>query len=347
MLFSSYEFIFIFLPITIIVYFLLNKLKNKKIQQIFLIIASLFFYAYYNIGYLAIILCSIVINFIISKIIIAKTNHKKLIFILGLIFNIGLLGYYKYTNFFINTFNNIIGTEFNLINIILPLGISFFTFQQISYLINIYKNEEKVPDLLTYCLYVTFFPYVISGPICIYKEIINQFKEENNLKVNYDNIAKGSYIFCIGLFKKMVIANTISLFVDNGYNSILNLDCISTWIVVLSYTLQLYFDFSGYSDMAIGIAKMFNINLPYNFNSPYKATSVRDFWRRWHITLSNFLTKYIYIPLGGSKKGKIRTYINTIITFLVSGLWHGAAWTYIVWGLLHGIASVEYLHLFL
>ena len=262
--------------------------------------------------------------------ILINKQHKKWLLVLGIIFNVLLLGYFKYSNFFIDTFNHIVGTEFNLLNIILPLGISFFTFQQIAYLVGVYKKEENVEDIITYMLFVTFFPYVISGPITTGKEIMGQFKNEENRKVNYNNLAKGIYLFVIGLFKKIVIANTIALWVDNGYSSAGDMNFIATWVVILTYTLQIYFDFSGYSDMAVGIAKMFNINLPYNFNSPYKANSVREFWRRWHITLSRFLTNYIYIPLGGSRKGKIRTYINTLITFLVSGLWHGAAWTYVV-----------------
>ena len=328
MVFSTYEFIFLFLPIVLIGYFLLGKLKNKKIQQIFLIIASLFFYGYYNVSYLAIILISVLVNYGMS--ILINKQHKKWLLVLGIIFNVLLLGYFKYSNFFIDTFNHIVGTEFNLLNIILPLGISFFTFQQIAYLVGVYKKEENVEDIITYMLFVTFFPYVISGPITTGKEIMGQFKNEENRKVNYNNLAKGIYLFVIGLFKKIVIANTIALWVDNGYSSAGDMNFIATWVVILTYTLQIYFDFSGYSDMAVGIAKMFNINLPYNFNSPYKANSVREFWRRWHITLSRFLTNYIYIPLGGSRKGKIRTYINTLITFLVSGLWHGAAWTYVV-----------------
>lgn len=323
MVFSTYEFIFLFLPIVLIGYFLLGKLKNKKIQQIFLIIASLFFYGYYNVSYLAIILISVLVNYGMS--ILINKQHKKWLLVLGIIFNVLLLGYFKYSNFFIDTFNHIVGTEFNLLNIILPLGISFFTFQQIAYLVGVYKKEENVEDIITYMLFVTFFPYVISGPITTGKEIMGQFKNEENRKVNYNNLAKGIYLFVIGLFKKIVIANTIALWVDNGYSSAGDMNFIATWVVILTYTLQIYFDFSGYSDMAVGIAKMFNINLPYNFNSPYKANSVREFWRRWHITLSRFLTNYIYIPLGGSRKGKIRTYINTLITFLVSGLWHGAA----------------------
>ena len=328
MVFSTYEFIFLFLPIVLIGYFLLGKLKKKKIQQIFLIIASLFFYGYYNVSYLAIILISVLVNYGMS--ILINKQHKKWLLVLGIIFNVLLLGYFKYSNFFIDTFNHIVGTEFNLLNIILPLGISFFTFQQIAYLVGVYKKEENVEDIITYMLFVTFFPYVISGPITTGKEIMGQFKNEENRKVNYNNLAKGIYLFVIGLFKKIVIANTIALWVDNGYSSAGDMNFIATWVVILTYTLQIYFDFSGYSDMAVGIAKMFNINLPYNFNSPYKANSVREFWRRWHITLSRFLTNYIYIPLGGSRKGKIRTYINTLITFLVSGLWHGAAWTYVV-----------------
>lgn len=308
MSFTSYEFIFIFFPVVAIIYFLLGKLKNKKIQSIFLILSSLFFYGYNSIICLGIFMISIIVNFAIGKII--NKNRKKFILAIGIVFNVALLGYFKYTNFFIESFNSILQTDFNLMHIILPLGISFFTFQQITHLIGIYKNEENSDSIIDYLLFVTFFPYVISGPISKYKEVIPQFNNEENRKVNYNNVAKGIALFSIGLFKKMVIANTISVWVDNGYNSLNNIGFLATWVMVLTYTFQIYFDFSGYSDMAIGIAKIFNIQLPYNFNSPYKAISVRDFWNRWHITLSKFLTNYIYIPLGGSRKGKIRTYIN-------------------------------------
>lgn len=340
MTFTSYIFIFVFLPIVISTYFLIGKKFTMRYQHCFLVLASLFFYGYFNISYLWIILISIAINYLLALLIQKKNNYQKAYFILGIFFNIGMLAYFKYYDFFIENLNIIFNQNFMLKNILLPLGISFFTFQQFSFLLSVYKGEEKVDTIINYSLFVTFFPQLVAGPIVLYSEMIPQFNDRSKRTINYDHLTKGIYIFVLGLFKKIVIADTLALFVDNGFDVAINLGFASAWITALSYTLQIYFDFSGYSDMAIGIGKMLNINLPINFNSPYKSASIGEFWKRWHITLGRALSTFIYIPLGGNRKGLKRTCINLMIVFFVSGLWHGAAWTFIVWGLLHGLLSV-------
>ena len=229
-------------------------------------------------------------------------------------------------------------TDFNLKHLLLPLGISFFTFQQLSYVIDCYKNTADEYPFVDYALFVTFFPQLIAGPIVLHSETIPQFNNKENHRFKPSNMNKGLYAFSLGMAKKVLVADTLGLLVNDGFANIQGLGTIMAMIVMLSYTLQIYFDFSGYCDMAYGLGLMFNIEIPMNFNSPYKAIDIQDFWRRWHITLSRFLTTYIYIPLGGSRKGKLRTYINTMIVFFISGLWHGANYTFIIWGLMHGIA---------
>lgn len=341
MVFSSYIFIFAFLPIVLTGYFMLSKLKNIKVQHIFLLVSSLVFYSWFNTSYLLIIIGSILTNYLISKLMIKYSSNfklKKNIFIVGIIFNVMLIGYFKYYDFFIDNINALFRLSFSTKNILLPLGISFFTFQQISFLVSIYKGEEKCTSFINYSLFVSFFPQLVAGPIVLYSEMMPQFEDEEKRYINWYNIAQGLYIFVIGLFKKIVIADTLSVWVDNGYSNIVELDFFVSWAIALSYTLQIYFDFSGYSDMAIGLAKTLNIELPVNFNSPYKSQNINEFWRRWHITLGRALSTYIYIPLGGNRKGKLRTYINLMVTFLISGFWHGASWLFILWGGLHGLA---------
>ena len=242
------------------------------------------------------------------------------------------------TNFFIENLNLVTNSNIELLHLLLPLAISFFTFQQIAYLVDSYKAETKEYDFLNYALFVTFFPQLIAGPIVHHKEMMPQFANVTNKVKNYRNIALGLFIFSIGLFKKVVLADTLAVWATAGFDTATTLNFFEAWATSLSYTFQLYFDFSGYTDMAIGIALLFNIKLPINFNSPYKALNIQDFWRRWHITLSRFLRDYIYIPLGGNKKGSFRTYNNLMATFIIGGFWHGAGWTFIFWGILHGVA---------
>lgn len=341
MLFNSLIYIFIFLPITIIIYSLLLKKHLLAISKLWLIISSIIFYAYYDPKYTFLLLISMLINFTIGNLfhekLFADSIKRKLLLVTGLVFNILLLGYYKYANFFIDNVNALFHSDISIQKIILPLGISFFTFTQISYLVDEYKKEAKEYNFINYMLFVTFFPHLIAGPILHHKEIIPQFSEKRRKIFQYKNLIIGIFLFTIGLFKKVILADSFSTYVNYGYGSA-EISMLEGWIVVLSYTLQIYFDFSGYTDMALGSAKMLNIDLPINFNSPYKANSIQDFWRRWHITLSRFLRDYVYIPLGGNRKGETRTYFNLLITMLIGGLWHGASWMFILWGGIHGLA---------
>ena len=346
MLFNSYEFIFVFLPITFFVYFYLNSKRLTTASKAFLVFSSLFFYSWWNIAYLPLILISMLFNYVIGNSLNSKKEEnkksfsKKSILIFGIVANLSLLGYFKYADFFIENFNIVAQTNINLFNLLLPLAISFFTFQQIAYLVDSYRQETKEYDFLNYALFVTFFPQLIAGPIVHHSEMMPQFANKWNAVKKYRNIALGLFIFSIGLFKKVVIADTFAVWATAGFDTATTLNLFEAWATSLSYTFQLYFDFSGYTDMAIGIALLFNIKLPINFNSPYKARNIQDFWRRWHITLSRFLRDYVYIPLGGNKISSFRTYSHLLATFVIGGLWHGAGWTFVFWGFLHGMALV-------
>ena len=342
MLFNSYEFIFVFLPITLLIYFYLNNKRLTEASKGFLVASSLFFYSWWNIAYLPIILVSMILNYLVGRS-LNKTEKnkefsKKLILIFGIFCNLCLLGYFKYADFLIENFNVAFESKTELLELALPLAISFFTFQQIAYLVDSYNQETKKYNFLNYALFVTFFPQLIAGPIVHHKEMMPQFIRVRNKVKNYRNIALGLFIFSIGLFKKVVIADTFAISATAGFDIAPTLNLFEAWVTSLSYTFQLYFDFSGYTDMAIGLALLFNIRLPINFNSPYKATNIQDFWRRWHMTLSRFLRNYVYIPLGGNKEGEFRTYTNIMATFIIGGLWHGAGWTFVFWGFLHGLA---------
>ena len=338
MLFNSYIFIFAFLPVVWGLYFFLQQRTSQVLSQGFLVLSSLFFYAWWNVKYLPIILASMLFNYYIGHHLRAGERQKKYWLLFGVIANLALLGYFKYMDFFISNINIMIGTNISLLHLALPLAISFFTFQQIAYLVDSYRKETKTYNFLNYALFVTFFPQLIAGPIVHHKEMMPQFAKKENQSIQSKHIATGLFIFSMGLFKKVVIADTFAIWATQGFDNAQTLNLIEAWITSLSYTFQLYFDFSGYTDMAIGVALLFNIKLPINFNSPYKATSIQDFWRRWHITLSRFLKDYIYIPLGGNRKGEFRTYANLFTTFLLGGLWHGAGWTFIIWGAMHGFA---------
>lgn len=340
MLFNSYEFIFLFLPITLVIYFLLNRYNKNKCAKAWLVIASLYFYSYFNRMYLILIAISILINYFIGK---RLSNNKvdivqrRILLIFGVVFNLGILGYFKYYDFFVENINIVFKSNFHLLHIILPLGISFFTFQQLSFVVDMYKRYHLIYDFLDYCLFVTFFPQLIAGPIVLPTEMLPQFEAESNKKINWENMNRGLYVFSIGLAKKVIIADTIANFANAGFDMMDKLNFIEAWLTSVSYTLQLYFDFSGYCDMAMGIALMFNIVLPANFNSPYKSTNIQEFWKKWHMTLGRFMTNYLYIPLGGNRKGELKTLRNLFIVFLASGIWHGAGWNFIIWGMLHGI----------
>ena len=348
MLFNSYTYIFLFLPFVVLVYFYLNYKRLSVIAKIWLIITSLLFYSYWNYSYLTLLLGSIIVNyslglwFISPKRILLGDKVKRFVLLTGIIFNIGLLAYYKYADFFITNFNLLSGSSLDLMRLTLPLAISFFTFQQIAFLLDCYRNIVKDRDFLDYCLFVSFFPQLIAGPIVHHREMMPQFARNRNKVVRWDNLSIGLMLFSVGLFKKVVIADTFSVWANAGFNNIASLSLFNSWIASLSYTCQLYFDFSGYTDMAVGSALLFNIKLPYNFLSPYKASNIQDFWRRWHITLGRWIRDYVYIPLGGNRLGIHRTSINIFVSFFLIGLWHGAGWTFILWGILHGIGSIIY-----
>ncbi len=344
MLFNSYEFIFAFLPFTFFIYFYLNKKRLTKASKFFLVASSLFFYSWWNPIYLPLILISMIFNYVIGTSLTKNKEYRKVskkqLLTIAIVANIALLGYFKYSDFFISNVNFVLGTEIALLCLALPLAISFFTFQQIAYLVDSYRGKIKEYDFMNYAIFVTFFPQLIAGPIVHHKEMMPQFANVRNKVINYKNIAFGLFIFSIGLFKKVVMADTFAVWATAGFDEATTLSLFEAWATSLSYTFQLYFDFSGYTDMAIGAALLFNIKLPINFNSPYKATDIQDFWRRWHITLTRFLREYIYIPLGGNRKGNFRTYINLMAIFIIGGFWHGAGWTFIFWGFLHGFALV-------
>jgi len=310
---------------------------------VWLIVCSLFFYSYFKLAYLPLILGSIMMNYLIGRGLSKKELPaiiSKGLLIAGISSNLALLGFFKYSDFYIENFNWILNTEVPLLHLALPLAISFFTFQQISFLVDSYRGEAAEYDLLNYTLFVSFFPQLIAGPIVHHKEMMPQFASTLNKVKNYKNISAGIFLFSIGLFKKVVLADSLSVWASYGFDKAHTLSFLSSWATSLSYTFQLYFDFSGYTDMALGAALLFNIRLPINFNSPYKAQNIQDFWRRWHITLSRFLRDYVYIPLGGNKNGSIRMHLNLLATFILGGIWHGAGWTFIFWGLLHGLAIV-------
>lgn len=339
MLFNSYFFIFVFLPLSLAGWYLLNRLKRYKLAQGYLIGMSLWFYAWYNVSFLWVMLGSCLFNFGVSFFLSGRDTPRmrRFLLITGCVVNIGALGIFKYYNFFVENVNAVFGADFQTRNILLPLGISFFTFQQLSYLIDRCRGDAPHYGLMDYLSFVTFFPSLISGPIVLHASTVPQFQDETRRRFSAECFARGVMQFSIGLAKKVLLADTLALAVNYGYENIAALDAPAALAAAVGYTLELYFDFSGYSDMAIGVGKMFRIEIPENFNSPYRATSVKDFWKRWHMTLSRFLQTYVYFPLGGSRKGKLRTFVNTMITFLVSGLWHGANWTFVFWGFLHGL----------
>jgi len=345
MLFNSYSFIFFYLPVVLLGFFQLGRI-NHSYAAAWLALASVFFYGYWNPAYVGLLLLSIVCNYAFG-LWIAKTGargkekeeSKKRLLIVAIAANLLLLCYYKYANFFIGSINSVAGTQWNAGEIILPLGISFFTFTQIAYLVDTYQGKVKEYNFIHYVLFVTYFPHLIAGPILHHKEMMPQFSRISSYRLNWEHVATGLMLFTLGLCKKTLGADALAPFANGVFDGVQNgilPTSYEAWAGALAYTLQLYFDFSGYTDMALGIALMFNIRLPINFDSPYKATSIIDFWRRWHMTLSRFLRDYLYIPLGGNRKGIGRRYLNLFATMLLGGLWHGAGWTFVVWGALHG-----------
>lgn len=338
MLFNSYIFVFLFFPLCLSGYYGLLHVKKAQAAKIFLTIMSLWFYGYFNLSYLLIMVGSIVFNYIFH-LLLSKNPDKKLL-LLAVAGDLGILFYFKYFDFFLSAINGVFQSSFALLGILLPLGISFFTFQQISFVVDTYRGEVKDCKLLDYALFVSFFPQLIAGPIVNHDEMLWQFRKVGQERVRWERMAEGFGLFVLGLAKKVLLADTFGAGADYGYDHIALLGRMDAVLVIVFYALQLYFDFSGYCDMARGIGKMLGIEIPVNFDSPYQAVNIVDFWKRWHITLNRFFTKYVYIPLGGNRKGSGRMYLNLMIVFLLSGLWHGAGWNYILWGAMHGVLYV-------
>ena len=332
----------VFFPLCLFGYFGLNHLGRYSLAQAFLLGMSLWFYGYFNPSYLAIILVSIVMNYGFTQLMGRTQNQslKKAEMILAVLLNIGVLFYFKYFDFFLMNMNRFLHTDFTLHNILLPLGISFFTFQQVSYVVDAYRGEVQQYNFLQYASFVAYFPQLIAGPIVTHDELIPQFMDESKKRFNWDHFARGLFMFALGLGKKVLIADTFGLAANWGFANVQILDTTNAFLTSLAYTIQIYFDFSGYCDMAIGIGEMMNLELPVNFDSPYKALTIDEFWKRWHKTLTRFFTRYVYIPLGGSRKGTFRTYLNVMIVYAASGIWHGANYTYIAWGLLQGVLTI-------
>ncbi len=342
MLFNSYEFVFLFLPATVALYALLTRLDLDRWATVLLVAASLFFYAWWHTAFVLLLVASVLFNFSVGRLILHRPagGAGKLLLVLGVAANLGVLGYYKYANFFVQNVNAIGAADWNLVNVVLPLGISFFTFQQIAYLVDTYRRQAAEYDFLNYSLFVTFFPQLIAGPIVHHKEMMPQFADTRARSFVARNLSIGIAFFAIGLAKKVLIADRLAPFVGTVFDGAaqgVSVGLYDAWVGVSAYSLQIYFDFSGYSDMALGLARMFGIRLPLNFYSPYKAASIIDFWRRWHMTLSRFLRDYLYFPLGGNRKGPARRYLNLMVVMLLGGLWHGASWMFVIWGGLHGI----------
>jgi len=350
MLFNSPVYLFLFLPAVFAVYFGLNKYRLHKTSRFFLLSSSVYFYSFWNVIHLLrIILLSMVFNYWVGRTLskqegwFSSEYRRKSLLYLGIAANLISLAYFKYMDFFIENVNMLFSWQIPFLHIVLPLGISFFTFQEIAYLVDSFYGKTKEYSFVNYALFVTFFPQLIAGPIVHHKEMMEQFEKEENYLLNYRNISVGFLFLILGLFKKVVIADTFALWASNGFDNYQGaFGFLDAWTVSLSYTFQLYFDFSGYSDMALGAARLFNIRLPVNFYSPYKALDIQDFWRRWHITLGRFLKDYIYIPLGGNRVRRSRLAINLLAVFLLGGIWHGAGWTFMIWGLLHGGAMVVF-----
>src|ERR1700733_11767687 len=337
MLFNSYPFIFVFLPAVLFGYFLTGRF-GAQAPVIWLALASLVFYSFSNWPFVALLLASIAFNYLTGLLLISRhlrEGRRFAVLTAGVAGDLATLVVFKYAGFVVANFNAVFPTSVT-VNILLPVGISFYTFTQIAFLVDAYRGKVAHYALPHYALFVTYFPHLIAGPILHHRDMIPQFESVESKRPNPRLILYGLIIFGIGLFKKTVLADGIQPLVALAFNQAApSFD--QAWIGALAYTFQLYFDFSGYSDMAIGISLMFGIFLPLNFNSPYKAQSIIDFWRRWHMTLSQFLRDYLYIPLGGNRRGAVLRYVNLMITMALGGLWHGAAWTFVIWGVLHGL----------
>lgn len=346
MLFNSYAFIFGYLPVTLAGFFLLAR-NSHRLASLWLAATSLFFYGCWNPVFVILVMASISINYAFGYSIgharFRSEKRAKTVLTVAVITNLGVLAYFKYANFFISNLSQLTGAELTTVDIVLPLGISFFTFTQIAFLVDVYRGIAREYNFIHYVLFVTYFPHLIAGPVLHHKQMMPQFGHPETFRINLENINVGLTIFIIGLAKKVLLADQFALYANPVFDVVAQggePKLLEAWIGALAYTLQIYFDFSGYSDMAIGLSRMFNVKLPLNFDSPYKAPNIIEFWRRWHMTLSSFLRDYLYVPLGGSRRGVPRRYANLMITMLLGGLWHGAGWTFALWGALHGLYLV-------
>ncbi|MCU7937909.1 MAG: MBOAT family protein [gamma proteobacterium symbiont of Bathyaustriella thionipta] len=345
MLFNSYIFILFFLPVSLVLFYWIRSKAGIEHSFLWLVFASLFFYGWWKPDYLILIAVSIIANYLLGQKISSVNHRKKLWLSIGVGLNLFWLGYFKYANFFVENTNLLLATQWHLEEIILPLAISFFTFQQVAFLVDAYQGKTKEYSFLHYCLFVTFFPQLIAGPIVHHKEMMPQFMKPDGNHLIAQNLAIGMTIFTLGLFKKVIVADNLALYASPVFRAAdmgVEITFLEAWVAGLAYTFQLYFDFSGYSDMALGLARMFGVRLPLNFFSPLKARNISDFWRRWHMTLSRFLRDYLYIPLGGNRNGELKRYRNLLTTMLLGGIWHGAGWSFMIWGALHGMMLALY-----
>ena len=344
MTFSTYLFLFLFLPLTLGGYFALSRVKNPVWQRIFLLLSSLVFVGWAGVYHLVWMLCSAALAYLFARLLGRETegrrNARRALFVLGVLLQIALLAFCKYYHFFGAYLNDFFFHSETVYRLILPLGISYYTFQQVMLLIRVYQGEVRVGDPLTYALFVSFFPYRASGPIVDYGTMTDQLADENRRRFSSERFSRGLYLLVVGLSKKLVLADTLAVFANNGYGAEGVLSLPVAWATALSYTFQLYFDFSGYSDMATGISLMLGFDLPQNFDSPYKSESCTAFWRRWHMTLGRALTTCVYIPLGGNRRGKARTCLNVFLVMIVSGIWHGEDLTFLLWGAIYGVIMV-------
>jgi D-alanyl-lipoteichoic acid acyltransferase DltB (MBOAT superfamily) len=339
MLFNSTEFLFLFLPVVLLVFIILSRTGSAQAQAVWLVLASIVFYGSWNPLFVSLIVVSVLTNFFIGRKLASHDSSSRAVLVTGVVFNLGLLGYFKYAGFFVENLSALGLWLIPLPDIVLPLAISFFTFQQIAYLVDVYRRECEEYHFLQYALFVVFFPQLIAGPIVHHKEMMPQFRNLRPRDNLWTDITVGLTIISIGLFKKVVLADSLAQYSDYLFDAAdqgLPINTVDSWVATFCFAFQIYFDFSGYSDMAIGSARLFGIRLPENFCSPYKSSSIIEFWRRWHITLSRFLRDYLYFSLGGNRHGSVKRYRNLLLTMLLGGLWHGAAWTFVIWGGLHG-----------
>ena len=340
MLFNSYEFLLFFLPASVAGYFFFNRFRAGNL---WLVACSLFFYAWWRVNFLPLLLASIAVNFVVGRTIVhraAMGQATRSLLIAGIAFDLLLLGYFKYAGFFAANVALLFGVPAPVLDVILPIGISFFTFTQIAFLVDASRRKAAEPNLVNYALFVSYFPHLLAGPILHHREMMPQFADATNKRVVWENVARGLALLAIGLGKKVLIADELAQVVNAGYSALHVPGFGDAWLTVICYTMQIYFDFSGYTDMALGMALMMNIRLPQNFDSPYRQRNLREFWRHWHITLMRFLRDYVYIPIGGSRKGEAFTAFALVFTFALGGLWHGANWTFVLWGVVNGIGLV-------